>query len=394
MGRKMRICFVGYNANANGSVMNTTRRQAEHLANSGHEVLLISNREATWDTVTYLDPGNDSETRKLSYIVNGIFRRLPKSLSAIDIREYYVQSRFVNRIENLFLSSELLQKCDGIVCCQHFVTFALSKIRKQFGIPYVLVAHGDIFTHPRKAFPIAVRRFYQRAARHAYQNADLLVAVSSSLAKRAVELGRCESTVEVIANGIDVGELGEQPNVVRQDRGATHLLYVGRLSPEKNVSCLLKALVRLKDLNIVTTIVGEGPERKRLEAAAQHAKINSVTFVGYVHRKGLASYYASCDIVVLPSLTEAQPVTTLEAGIASRPIIAADVGGVADVVKNRVTGVLYSSDSVSELENAIRELATDSALRYKMGVNARAAVEDYRWPNVLSRFCSAIEKTF
>ena len=153
-------------------------------------------------------------------------------------------------------------------------------------------------------------------------------------------------------------------------------------------------MVRLKDLNIVTTIVGEGPERKRLEAAAQHAKINSVTFVGYVHRKGLASYYANCDIVVLPSLTEAQPVTTLEAGIASRPIIAADVGGVADVVKNRVTGVLYSSDSVSELENAIRELATDSALRYKMGVNARAAVEDYRWPNVLSRFCSAIEKTF
>jgi len=142
---------------------------------------------------------------------------------------------------------------------------------------------------------------------------------------------------------------------------------------EKNVR--RDAIAALADLpqDAVLCIVGSGPEEGTLRAAASERGLEDrVCFAGY--SDDVLGYLRSFDLLVLPSRRESLPVVLREAGMMRLPVIAADVGGVSEIVVPGETGLLYRSGDVDALTGGIRSLLDDPERASQMGERARARV--------------------
>jgi glycosyltransferase involved in cell wall biosynthesis len=123
-------------------------------------------------------------------------------------------------------------------------------------------------------------------------------------------------------------------------------------------------------------LVGDGPEREKLETLTQQLGIqSSVVFVG--QRDDIPGVYASFDIVALPSLTEAMPLAVLEALAAKRAVVASEVGDVPRMILHEQTGLLVQPGDDRGLADAIMRLLADGELRRKLGHNGHRFVLDH-----------------
>ena len=392
----MDVVFLVYNADNKGAVMSSTRRQAEYLAEQGHGVTLISNQATSWSgvkTLTVETPQSRSR-RMLDYFANVVSNRLPRMLQSIDCRTI-IPFAGIGAAALKEIAKLIRQKtCDRIVICQHPCIFGLQSVRSL--VPIVLVAHGDIFSHPWNAFSLPLTMMYRRAARRAYRESDGVISVSSALADRAISLGANARSVHVIPNGIDPSEIGWHTSMNASSTASVgrplKLFSVGRLAPEKAVDVLLQAFALLPRGEFILDIVGDGQQKADLIALSRKLNLEPfVIFHGSKPRSELGSFYRDADLVCLPSLSEAQPVVTLEALVAGKPMVASRVGGVPDSVKDGFNGRLVKPNDPRELAEAVLELANNPAIREQMGLNARLRLEEFSWSKILKRFESALE---
>ena len=155
-------------------------------------------------------------------------------------------------------------------------------------------------------------------------------------------------------------------------RDARVIGFVGRLSPEKAVGDAITTLVRLPE-DVWLCIVGDGAEEGALRAEARRRGVERrVVFAGF--SREVDRYLVSFSVLVLPSRREALPVTLREAGALSIPVIAADVGGVREIVTPRETGLLYPTGDVDALVRAVRGMLDDPSRAAAMGCAARQRV--------------------
>ena len=153
-----------------------------------------------------------------------------------------------------------------------------------------------------------------------------------------------------------------------------YLLYFGRLSPEKGVDELLRAMVQLPHIPIV--IAGDGPERPRLESLAKELNLNQVLFAGMVHGDELQKLIAGCSFSVFPSHAyETLGKSILESYAWGRPVIASDLGSRRELVQHGVTGLLYPDGDREQLAHSIGFLFDRPDLIQKMGAAARSRVK-------------------
>jgi glycosyltransferase involved in cell wall biosynthesis len=153
-----------------------------------------------------------------------------------------------------------------------------------------------------------------------------------------------------------------------------YLLYFGRLSPEKGVYELLRAMVRLPHTPLI--IAGDGPERLRLESLAKELNLKQVLFAGMVHGEKLRKLIAGCSFFVFPSHAyETLGKSILESYAWGRPVIASDLGSRREVVQHGVTGLLYSDGDREQLAHSIAFLFDRPDLIEKMGAAARSRVK-------------------
>ncbi|MEL6806163.1 MAG: glycosyltransferase family 4 protein [Pseudomonadota bacterium] len=167
------------------------------------------------------------------------------------------------------------------------------------------------------------------------------------------------------------------PRAEPRDDDEIRLLFVGRLAPVKGIDMLLEALGMLvRDLpHLRLTIVGDGPERKRLEAVAAPLG-EHVSFVGYKSQAEVAELMRATDIFVLPSFAEGVPVVLMEAMASEVPVIATTVAGVGELVEDGVHGHLVHPGDAAPLGEKIAALASDPATRQRMGKAGRTKVAD------------------
>jgi glycosyltransferase involved in cell wall biosynthesis len=153
-----------------------------------------------------------------------------------------------------------------------------------------------------------------------------------------------------------------------------YLLYFGRLSPEKGVYDLLRAMVRLPHTPLI--VAGDGPERPRLEALARELNLKHVLFTGMVHGEKLQKLIAGCSFSVFPSHAyETLGKSILESYAWGRPVIASDLGSRRELVQHGVTGLLYSDRDREQLAHSIGFLFDRPDLIEKMGAAARSRVK-------------------
>jgi glycosyltransferase involved in cell wall biosynthesis len=168
--------------------------------------------------------------------------------------------------------------------------------------------------------------------------------------------------------------------------GQVRLLYVGRVSREKDLDLLAEAYRRLRaeGLSIQLCIVGHGPYSKEFSESLPEA-----LFTGYLKGEELAGAYASADIFVFPSTTDTFGNVIIEAQASGVPVIVSDSGGPKELVENERNGLITKSHDVEDLTRAIRALIADPERRKQMGNLARESVIDRTWPNAFRRFWAA-----
>lgn len=170
--------------------------------------------------------------------------------------------------------------------------------------------------------------------------------------------------------------------------GQVRLLYVGRVSKEKDLDVLGNAYRRLREehLPVQLFIVGHGPYSQAFAESLPEA-----FFTGYLRGKELAAAYASADIFVFPSTTDTFGNVIIEAQASGVPVIVSDSGGPKELVEDHATGFVTKSHDVDDLTRAIRMLVIDPALRRRMGDRARESVTNRTWPAAFQAFWSTTE---
>ena len=172
-------------------------------------------------------------------------------------------------------------------------------------------------------------------------------------------------------------ELRQRLLGTHDDRGAL-LLYVGRLSAEKQIERIRPVLEALPDARFA--LVGDGPHRQQLE---KHFEGTATTFVGYLAGEELAGAYASGDAFLFPSSTETLGLVLLEAMAAGCPVVGANRGGIPDIITDGVNGCLYEpggeDGGAASLIEATKRLLGNDVERQALRKAARNEAERWGW---------------
>jgi glycosyltransferase involved in cell wall biosynthesis len=178
----------------------------------------------------------------------------------------------------------------------------------------------------------------------------------------------------VVPNGIEVEHFaGNTAPTIRE--GARRLLCVARLVEQKGQDILLRALpaVRAAAGPIVLTLLGDGPERARLQSLAASLGIaEAVRFGGVV--PDVAPYLAEATVFVLPSRYEGMPLALLEAMAAGVPVVASAVPGNRDVVQDGTDGILVPPGDPDALARGLVKILTNREMAARLAVAARVSV--------------------
>lgn len=157
----------------------------------------------------------------------------------------------------------------------------------------------------------------------------------------------------------------------------SRLLFIGRLDAVKGLPVLLEVLTVLRKQrpDVVLTVVGDGPDRARLEQRASQSDLaGSVDFVGFQTPDGVRGHLASTDVFVMTSFAEGVPVVLMEAMMAGVPVVAPRIAGIAELVEHGVNGEMTPPGDLASIAAAIDKLLSDGACRESYGRAGAAKV--------------------
>jgi glycosyltransferase involved in cell wall biosynthesis len=240
--------------------------------------------------------------------------------------------------------------------------------RARLGVPYV-TTYG--FWYARLSRPGPKRLLKAVVERVGLARAAAVIATTPELQARAARVAR---RVELIPNGVDTAAFAPPPGGRAARPGPRRVLYVGRLSLEKNLSTLVAAAATIAArAPVELVLVGSGPQEARLRAQAREAGVR-VDFRGVVDQRALPAVYAEADAFVLASFTEGHPKVLLEAMSAALPCVASACDGNRSLVSDGVTGLLFDPLRPAELAAGLGRVLGDDALAARLGADARALV--------------------
>jgi glycosyltransferase involved in cell wall biosynthesis len=221
------------------------------------------------------------------------------------------------------------------------------------------------------------------------RDANLVVTVSNYSAKMAAHLYNLDmDKLRVVPNGVDTEKFKPSNTGCRLKRelgieDKQVVLFVGRLIPRKGLHFLVEAAaqVLIECNDTVFIIVGDGPLRNSLTSQlARLGLLKHFLFLGDVKESVLPRLYNCADVFAFPSVQEGQGIALLEAQASEKPVVAFNVGGVDETVRQRQSGLLVDLGNSHRLGEAILKLLSDSSLRHKMGTAGRDFVlSNYTW---------------
>jgi glycosyltransferase involved in cell wall biosynthesis len=195
--------------------------------------------------------------------------------------------------------------------------------------------------------------------------------------------------------GVDPARLHVVPNPAPSARPASGgprsgLVFAGRLTQQKAMHVALAALERVPEVEL--TIIGEGPERERLERLAREAGLNGrVHFAGSLPREQVLEALARAQAAVLPSDWENFPHAAVEALAVGTPLVATDVGGVGEIIVDGVNGLLVPPGSPEAFGAALERLLGSAELQARLSAQARESVAELDAERVYGRIAGLLE---
>jgi glycosyltransferase involved in cell wall biosynthesis len=212
------------------------------------------------------------------------------------------------------------------------------------------------------------------------RKADRVVAVSRAQQKSFDFAEIPDRHFVVIPNGVEPGIAidATQRRQARERLGIPDsdgvIVAIGRLAPEKGIDLLISAFSAILNAlpNALLILVGSGQSAKSLQLFASVKAPNRIRFEGHIPNPLI--YYAAADIVAVPSRSEGQGITALEAMSHGLPVVASNTGGLAESITDGVTGRLFPEGNAHVLTRTLTELLREPAERERLGKAARERV--------------------
>ncbi len=225
------------------------------------------------------------------------------------------------------------------------------------------------------------------------------ITTNSNHSSRLVQDIISHTSTRVIPMGIDSKEFTEY-SINNQSEKKT-ILFVGRLITWKGVHILIEAtnILKEKKCNIQVMIVGDGPNRDELINFSKRMMVDSIVhFLGKISRHELLSYYKMADVFVLPSIlhknqTEGLGVVLLEAMASGIPVIGSNIGGIPDIIENKVNGLLVPPGDPVALANSIYYIINNPDRSEKFKDEGFFTVKNrFSWSVISTQFIELYQK--
>jgi glycogen(starch) synthase len=371
---------------------------AKHLAEQGHEVVVLCRHEAGTDALTH-----------------------PTSVT---VHEGVRLVRVAEDPTHLVFEKDLVAWT--LAMGHAMIRAGLDLVRRWR--PDVVHAHDWLVTHPAVALaehagvPLVATFHATEAGRHSgwlsqplnqqihsvewwlANRADALITCSAAMRAEAAHLFEVDPDgIVVIHNGIEPRRWKVPAETVRQTRkrhspgGEPLIVFFGRLEWEKGVHDLVAALPRVRRTHPGSRLVVAGRGRQLpmlLSLARRHKVVRSVEFVGHLPDRELVACLAAADVVVLPSRYEPFGIVALEAAAVGAPLVAAATGGLGEVVIDGETGLAFEPGEVAGLARCVRAVLDDPVAADRRARRAKARLaEDFDWGKIAAQTAEVYRRT-
>lgn len=261
-----------------------------------------------------------------------------------------------------------------------------------FGKPFIMGVQGTYGITP------LLRKPDRWCLKFAYRRAKAVTAPSTYTRDLITKMSGGKYPIHVIHNGVNLERFSKKVDasaITKKFHGKKMLLTVGGIKARKGQDLVIRALGQLYKKgknNVEYIIVGEGPQHAEYKALAHQLGVaDHVHFVGNKTDDHLLEYFDAADIYVhTPRVFyynfEGFGIVYLEASARSKPIVAADAGGIRDAVIDGKTGIVVPEEDVSAITAAIEKLLNDPDLRLTMGKAGRAYAEQHDWSVIVDQF--------
>lgn len=214
--------------------------------------------------------------------------------------------------------------------------------------------------------------------------ASRILSTSESMADEYLTVYPAKQRPIVTPFGVDIDLFKPLPKTLKEDQFTIGI--VKKMEKKYGVDVLLKAVAKLKtmtDKALKLNIVGTGSQKQELESLARDLGIENITtFYGAINNTEVPTFLSQQDVFVVPSRFDSESfgVAAVEAQACAVPIIVSNVGGLPEVVKHEVTGLVIDKENPDELAQALLQLCNDKELREKFGQAGRERVKSlYDW---------------
>lgn len=342
-------------------VVTRITRTLDQLTDLGHEALVF----APGEPPTHYGPHRVVKVRSVSFKpwYPEIMVGLPTARIAREMQAYHPD--IVHAVNPVWLAAY------GVISA------------RRRNLPLLASFHTDVPSYTtRLGNGLSVLRAPSQAWITGMHNlAEVNLCTSMQMVQRAREVGIRE--VDLWPKAVDtVGYHPSKRSAQMRERlsgghpDAPLVLYVGRLSREKDLDQLLEPIRALAPEGVRLAFVGSGPAREELETMFAGTP---TVFTGYLAGEDLAAAYASADAFAFPSTTETLGLVALESMASEVPVVGARAGGIPFVIEDGVTGFLVEPGDTAGYADRLRRLLLEPGLKQRMGAAARADALTHSW---------------
>jgi glycosyltransferase involved in cell wall biosynthesis len=334
---------------------------AKHLTKRGHEVFIYVSE---WSIPRY---GNIRKINQPCSLKGVTLRRLP----SITIGRKKQGMVFIKGLRKQIKKD----KIDLVHVQEWFLP----------GVYPCLGFHPLVLTQRVADYPWQLKLFSFFMSPFILRRADLLTSLTTTGAKemkKYCSIGKKKPLV--ISNGVNVDLFKPSKHAIKREGKETIFVYVGRIDSEKGVDIIIQACKKLK-FDYKCYIIGLGVWKKKMEALTRKLGLtDKIKFLGKIEHIDLPNYYSSADCVLVPSKIEPFGFVTLEGLACGRPVIGSNIGGMKDVINEKV-GLKVKPGDINSLAKAMAAM-NNRKFTDELAKNCRKhIIDNYSWEKVIDK---------